>query len=111
MIEEIVLNHLSGIISVAVEMEIPRKPDKRYVVIRKADSGREEHIYTSMFVIDSYAESLFEAAKLSSEVVAAMDLLPDLDEICSVELTGDYSLSDTASKKYRYQAVYNVTHY
>lgn len=111
MIEIIVLEHLSKKISVEVDMEIPKKALERFVVLRKADSSRENHVTTSMFVVDSYAASMIEAAKLNEQVVAAMDSLPELDEICCVSLTGDYSLPDTTSKKYRYQAVYDITHY
>lgn len=111
MIEIIVLDYLSEKISAEVHMEIPKKDSERYVVLRKADSSRENHVITSMLVVDSYAASMLEAAKLNEEVVAAMDSLPELDEICGVSLTGDYSLPDTASKRYRYQAVYDITHY
>lgn len=111
MIEITILNYISERMSVPVHMEVPAKPTKRYVVLRKADSGRENHIITSIFVADCYAESLLEAAKLSAEMVAAMDSLPELDEICGVSLTGDYSLTDTSSKRYRYQVVYDITHY
>ena len=33
------------------------------------------------------------------------------DDIIEVELQSDYNFTDTETKEYRYQAVFNVTHY
>lgn len=111
MIEITVLDFLSARISAEVFMAVPARTPERFVVLRKADSSRENFVTTSMFVADSYAGSLLDAAKLNEEVKAAMDALPELDEICSSKLGGDYCFNDTASKRNRYQAVYDVTHY
>ena len=40
-----------------------------------------------------------------------MDGLVTLNEIVSVELNSDYNYTDTTTKEYRYQGVYNITHY
>lgn len=111
MIEITVRDFLAGKLPVPVYMEFPPNPGTRFVVLRKGDSGREDWLKSAMFVEDSYAESLLEAAKLNELVKAVMDDLTDLEEVSASKPAGDYPLTDTGNKRYRYQAVYNITHY
>lgn len=111
MIEIIVLNHLRGKLQIPVHLEFPSEPSDRFVVLRKADSSRENLIDTSMFVADSYAESLLETAKLNELVKTALDSLIELDNVSRSARGGDYPFFDTKNKRYRYQAVQNITHY
>lgn len=111
MIETTVIDHISQKLLVSVYMEFPANPPDRFVVLSKTDSSQENLVVTSMFVADSYAESLLEAARLNEQVKAAMDNLIELDDISSSKRGGDYPLLDNKNKCYRYQAVYNITHY
>lgn len=111
MIEIIVLSFLSERLSAPVFPEFPSKPPERFVVLRKADSSRENLLDSAMFVADSYAEPLLEAAKLNEQVKAALDALPENDAVSSSRRAGDYPAFDTKNKRHRYQAVYNITHY
>lgn len=111
MIEITVLDFLTEKLPMPVYMEFPSNPDTRFVVLRKGDSSREDWLKSAMFVVESYAESLLEAAKLNEQVKAVMDNLTDLPEISASKPAGDYPLTDTKNKRYRYQAVYNITHY
>lgn len=111
MIEITVLDYLSERITAPVHMEVPEDPPDRFVVLKKADSSREDFLYRSMFLIRSYGPTLLEAALLSAEVVRAMQRLPENPEVSGCYLTGDYNFTDTASKRYRYQAVFDVYHF
>ena len=111
MIEATIIAHLGANLAVHVGGEIPAKPEQRYVVVQKRGGERENHIYTSLIQFDAYAESLAEAAKLCQEVMAIVDDMICLDEVCSCEYGGDYNATDTASKRYCYQAMYDITHY
>lgn len=111
MIEIIVKNHVEQNLTVPVYMEFPEDPPERFVILKKGDSGREDFIDTAMFVADSYAESLLEAAKLNEQVKAAMDSLIVLPSVSASARAGDYPAFDTTRKRHRYQAVQNVTHY
>lgn len=111
MIEITVLDYMSNNLPVPVYMEFPSDPDNRFVVLRKGGSERENLVDTSTFVADSYAESLLEAAKLNEQVKAALDSLIELDTISGSKRGGDYPFYDTQNKRYRYQAVQNITHY
>lgn len=111
MIELIVLNFMAKKLPVPVYTEFPSDPDNRFVVLRKGGSERENLVDTSTFVADSYAESLLEAAKLNEQVKATLDSLTELDAVSCSKRGGDYPFYDTQNKRYRYQAVQNITHY
>ena len=61
--------------------------------------------------MQSYAETLYKAAKLSEDTVEAMISAPQMNEVCAVRLNNSYNFTDTAAKSYRYQAVFDVTYY
>ena len=52
-----------------------------------------------------------EAAALNERVKTAMENAIALDEIVRVTLNSDYNYTNTASKRYRYQAVFDVIFY
>ena len=111
MIEIAVKDHLQTGIYPPVYMEYPTDPPESFVVLRKTDSGREDMLDTAMFVADSYAPSLLKAAELNEQVKSAMDSLVTLSNVNASIRGGDYPFPDERNKRYRYQAVYNVTHY
>ena len=110
MIETIVLDYLSSVLPEPCSLEVPERPPARFVVLEKTGSSRKNFIDTAIFAVQSYAPSLFEAAELNERVKAAMDDLILLPDIFSSKLDSDYNFTDTATKKYRYQAVYNITY-
>lgn len=111
MIEQTVLNYLKKKLSSPVKMEEPSCPPDTFVLVEKVGSRQQNSIDTAMLAVKSYAKSLFEAALLNEEVKKAMSDLTELDEICRVELNSDYNFTDTATRRYRYQAVFDITHY
>lgn len=111
MIEIIVLDYLADVLAVPVYMEIPEKPPERFVVLKKADSRREDFLYQSMFLARSYGGTLLEAAQQNEQVKTAMLGLAALPEVSGCYLTGDYNFTDTAAKRYRYQAVFDIYHF
>jgi len=111
MIEKIVLDYLDTTLTVDVFMERPENPPTKYVIVEKTSSSRVNHIDSATFALQSYAPSLCEAADLNETVKAAMDAITLKNEIASSKLNSDYNFTDAASKSYRYQAVYNLTHY
>lgn len=111
MIEKILLDHLKRALSVPVYMEVPKDPASSFVKLEKTGGGCEKHIFSAMIAVQSYATTLWKAAELNERVKEAMETACALDEICRIQLNSDYNFTDTASKRYRYQAVYDVTHY
>ena len=108
MIETTVLDYLSGKLDVPVYMEEPEKPPQEYVVIEKTGSGRKNYINSAMLALQSYGATLYQAAELNEQVKAAMEDIVDLDLISRAELNTDYNFTDTQTKRYRYQAVYDL---
>lgn len=111
MIELTILNHLKTKLSVPVYLEEPETKPVRYVLLEKTGSGRSNRLGSSTFAFKSYAESLYEAAALNEQTKTAVDSLIELKEIASVRLNSDYNFTDTTTKRYRYQAVYDLNHY
>ena len=113
MIEKTVLDYLNDRLDVPVWMEIPKGEvlPEEYVLLEKTGSRRSNHIDSVMMAIQSHADRMENAALLNEEVKQAMDDLIVLDEIGSSKLNSDYNFTDTQKKKYRYQAVYEITHH
>lgn len=112
MIETVLINYLSGKIDVPVYMEKPARPPVSFVVIEKTGAAMSNQIETSLFAFQSHASTLFHAASLNETVKRAMLAAPgEVAEIASARLDSDYNFTDTASKQYRYQAVFSITHY
>lgn len=82
-----------------------------YVLIEQTASSRSNHIITTTIAIQSYGSSLLDAMNLNSEVETVMEQFLTLDNITRVELETDYNFTNTTTKQYRWQAVYNITHY
>lgn len=111
MIEKTILDYLSGRLSVPVFMEIPPDPPGSFVVIERTGGTMENRIFDSVFAIQSYATTLYGAANLNESVRAAMLEAATLQELASVRLNSEYNYTDTSTKQYRYQGVYDVVHY
>jgi hypothetical protein len=110
MIETLIIDYLSEHLEVFVGMEAPEQTTG-YVLIDKTGSSRTNHIITSSFAIQSYGATLYDAMLLNAEVTEAMEGFIELDQITKVELETDYNFTNTETKQYRWQSVYNITHY
>ena len=110
MIEKIVLDYLNDALNVPVYMEMPEDKPDRFVLIEKTGSSRENYIDFATITIQSYAESLYYASALNEDVKQAMDDIIALDTVSRAELNSDYNFTDTETKRYRYQAVYDLVY-
>ena len=115
MIEDKVREFLESKLSVPVLMEVPKGPEPSFVVIEKTGSSQINLVSTSILTIQSYAPSLYEAALLNDLVkdwmLDGMVGLITLDRVSNVSLNSDYNYTDTSTKRYRYQAVFEIIHY
>lgn len=110
MIEKIILDYLKSELSVPVYMEIPEDPPEAFVLIEKTSSSQKDYIKYATFAIQSYEKTLYNAALLNEEVKDKMQSIISLDQIYSSRLNSDYNYTDTSTKKYRYQAVFNLVY-
>ena len=113
MIEETVKIYLENHgASAPVWMEKPKNPPSEYFIVEKTGGALTEHIFHDTIVVQSYAASKYEAAKASERIVQLMVYgLINEPDITRVELNGNYDYTDVQSKGYRYQAVFDITHY
>ena len=84
---------------------------RAFFVLEKTGGSQTNHINESNIIIQSNGTSLASAASMNEEIKAAMFNAITLDYISRVELNGDYNYTDSASKQYRYQSVFVITHY
>ena len=111
MIEQTILDYLDDTLTEPCYMEEPEGIDT-FVLLEKTGSSLSNYVYSATFAIQSYATSLYEAAELNEKVKAAMLTIADeLNTVSKCNLNSDYNYTDTTKKRYRYQAVFDITHY
>lgn len=116
MIEQIVLEYLSEQISVPVLMELPEVPSEgspsmpeRFLVLEKVGGNEVDHIGDASIAIQSYSlNSLYEAAQLDADMREAMRGIVECPEISGIRLASNYNHTDTRTKRYRYQSVFEI---
>lgn len=111
MIEKVVLDFLNNSMSVPVYMEEPEEQPERYLIIEKTSGGTKNGLKTATMAIQSYAPTLAMAAELNEELKIVMEDIENQNPISRAALNTDYNYTDTATKRYRYQAVYNFIYY
>lgn len=110
MIEKIIFDYLKTKLNVPVYMEFPKEPSKSMVLIEKTGSSLEDHVYSAVIAIQSYAPSLFKTSELNELVKDAMLDFIEIDKICKCEINSDYNYPDVERNLYRYQAVFDITY-
>ena len=112
MIEITIRNYLlSQNLSVGqnIFLETPENPPEEYVLIEKTGSGRTDHINRAMMAIKSISKkSMYRAASINEEVISAMDNSIYAEELFKCELNSDYNFTNTTTREYRYQAIFNL---
>lgn len=111
MIEIVIRQYLSEVLDVPVLLERPLKPPESFVLFEKTGSGKSNQIKSATFAFQSYAKSMLDAAKLNEKVKDAVEGLLSQNDIYRVKLNSDYNYTDTETKEYRYQAVFDIGHY
>lgn len=111
MIEKTILDYLNSTLSVPAYMEEPEQPPESYVLVEKTGSRSENRIKESTIAIQSYGTSLYKAAILNEAVLFVMENSITLPDICRCSLNSDYNFTDSETHRYRYQAVFELTHY
>lgn len=110
MIAKTLLDFLSDDLGVGVYMEQPEQLTD-YVLIDQTGSSQVNHITTTTIALQSYGSTLYNAMVLNERIKDAMERFAELNEVTRVELNTDYNFTNTATKQYRWQAVYLITHY
>lgn len=112
MLEIIIKNYLEKTLSVPCKLELPKDfPEKLIRIERLSAQYPRPGMSTVRVALQSYAPTLYGAASLNEIVKTAMEDIDMLDEISAVKLLNDHPFPDTRTKRYRWQAVYDITWY
>lgn len=107
--EKTLYDFLTDILDVPVYLDNPSHDDS-YVTIELTGRTKENRVETGIFAIQTHATRRLVASQLADTVDAAMEDLLELDDISRVEKnSGFYNFTDTTTKEYRYQAIFEIT--
>ena len=110
MIEVIVLNYLNSVLDVPVFAQRQNEEPDEFVVIEKTGSNEVDCIESATIAIQSYSDSLIHAITLNAKVKEAMKNIVELGTVSDCSLNSDYNYTDQTEKKYRYQAIFDITY-
>lgn len=110
-IEEVVRDYLDEQLTVPVLLQRTQKMTEPYVMVEKAGGSQTNRINSATIAVQSYGNSIHVAADLNEQVKSAMDDIVELSEVSSVSLNSDYNFTDQERDEFRYQAVFDITHY
>lgn len=110
MIELDILKYLDKELDVDVYLERPENAPDEFVIIEKTAGGMVNFVENVTLAIQSYSASLVSVIKLNEAIKNAMLNAPTLEKVGMCRLNSDYNFTDSNTKEYRYQAVYNLTY-
>ena len=112
LIEETVISHLSEELETEnVYAERPAEPPEEFWIIEKTSSGETNHIQAATVCVQSISQrSLLRAAEMSKEAEKAMKTLICEENVSRCRLNTAYNFTDTETREYRYQAVFDITY-
>lgn len=110
MIELIIKKHLEKKLKVPIYLEMQKNMPCSFVIFEKTSGGRKDLINSATFAFQSYGSSMYNAAKLNEELKEAVFELNWSGEVGGVKLNSDYNFTDITTKRYRYQAVFDITY-
>lgn len=110
-IEEVVRDYLDEQLTVPVLLQRTQKMTVPYVMIQKTGGGQTNRINSATIAVQSIGGSIHVVSDLNEQVKAAMGDIVTLSEISNVSLNSDYNFTDEERDEFRYQAVFELTHY
>lgn len=111
MIEIVIREFLKNNLKVDVFLEHQENEPESFVIFEKTSSSKNNLLKSTTFAFQSYAKSLYKACELNEKLKEAVEKMINLDDIVSVNLNSDYNFTDEETKRYRYQAVFEIKHY
>lgn len=109
-IEVYLVEYLTKELGINVYGQEEDAAEDSYIVVEKLGSYVENYCRHATVALKSYGATLLDSAKLNERVKRAMDDIIKKSEISSSKLNSDYNYTDTTTKKYRYQAIYDLTY-
>lgn len=113
MLEETLIAYLADKTGLHVSNEIPSetKPNN-YILVQRTGGGETDWVPRATFAVQSISSvSKLQAAQTNETVKEVMSEFAEEDEISSCKLNSDYDYTNTSTKEYRYQAVFDIVYY
>ena len=110
-IEEFYINYLNEKLTPPVSGDVPTPMPAKFVTVEQTGSSEANKIRTATLAVQSWAETRAEAGKLCEEVIGYMEASVSEISISRCALQTSYNYTDVATKKPRYQAVFEVVFY
>jgi len=113
LIEVTILNYLKNNLDVDCYVEKPSPfPNGEFVVLERTGQTRTNLLKVTTIAFQSYADTKYKSALLNEQVKEAMDKAYYINthQLSSVKFVRDYDFTDTTTKKYRYQCIYEIYH-
>lgn len=115
MVENLVIEYLNNHEDIAFPAygdtpKSPRDGDFCYYLVEKTGSTNRDRIHTAQVTIQSYGTSKAQAAGMNEGMIGVMLGLTSLPAVSACRLNSDYDFTDTAKRRYRYQAVFDITY-
>lgn len=107
-IEEYIIRYLEKKLEVDCYAQYDDASQDTFIVVEKTGGYTENHIRHATVAVQSYAPTLYEAAFLNEKVKEEMDAIIECPEVSASRHSSDYNYTDTSTKHYRYQAVYDL---
>lgn len=108
MIDFIIKKFLEKKIDVKIFMVEPDLSLDRFVTFERISNSKKDYLYTTTFAFQSWANTLYDAMILNEKVKEALETLDQEKEVMYSKLQNDYNFTDTETKKYRYQAIFEI---
>ena len=110
-IEKLIINYLSAQLAVPVYGDVPNlDTEAEFVTVEKVGSSERDHVCKSSLAVQSWSTSRAKAAELNETAKSAMRSAVLLTEISRCALDTDYNYPDLATKRPRYQALFEIVH-
>lgn len=111
MLETTLRDYLMDQLDIPVYLEKPADKPSLYVVLRRIDSGMINQVAAATFSFKCIAETLYEAAQLSTQVKEALLESIELSVISSAKLGGENGRVDASERGYEYELIFNFYYY
>lgn len=109
-IEATVIQYLSEALETEdVFAERPKEPPEEYYIIERTSSAEINHVRRATIAVQSIsAASLLRAAQMNEKLLKEMPRIVQMKEVFCSRLNSAYNFTDTETKEYRYQAVFDI---
>lgn len=109
-IEQILIDYLNDGLGVPVYAERPKSKacPSSYVLIERTGYSVENYIKNAMVAIQAYGQTMEEAMLLNESIIDLMGNIENDARVFCARLNSSYNYTDTTTKEYRYQSVYDI---